>query len=515
MSPRPPLKGWALVLVTFALAMGNFMEVLDTTIANVSVPSIAGNLGVSPNQGTWIITSYAVANAVSVLLTGFLAGRFGQVRIFLGSMVLFTLASLACGFATSFEMLLVSRMAQGGVSGLMVPLSQALLLASYPPARRNVGLAIWAMTVTVAPIIGPILGGWITDNIGWRWIFFINVPVGVAAIFVAWEILHDRESDTRRVPIDWTGLVLIVVWVGALQIMLDKGNELDWFGSGFICLLAATCGGGFVIFLAWELTANHPIVDLRLFRIRSFAAGTGALSLAFAVFFASVVLLPLWLQTQVGYTATWAGLVMAPTGILAVIGAPLVGKNVHRVDARIFTTIAFLIFALASFWRAGFTADADFATYVYPQWIMGIAVALFFTPLISIALGELPPDRVALGSGVLNFCRMSAASFAASLVITLWDHRTARHAVTLVERLGPYDPAYRNAIDAMTGAGFTPAAANVQLAREMANQASVRAIDDIFWASGFAFLSVIVFIWVVHRPKARTAAAPKNHDSSR
>src|SRR6202011_4173255 len=258
----PPLTGSALAIGTIALSLATFMNVLDTSIANLSIPAIAGDLGVSPDQGTWVITSFAVANAISLPLTGWLTQRYGQVRLFTASVLLFVLASLLCAIAPSIELLILFRVIQGAVAGPMIPLSQSLLLSSYPKKNAGTALAMWAMTTLVAPVVGPLLGGWITDNISWPWIFYINVPVGIAAAAVTWAIYHKRETPTARVPVDTVGLGLLVIWVGALQVMLDKGKDLDWFNSSTIIALACVAAVTFAIFLIWELTADHPIVDL-------------------------------------------------------------------------------------------------------------------------------------------------------------------------------------------------------------------------------------------------------------
>ena len=497
-----PLRGLTLALATLALALGTFMEVIDTTIANVAVPHIAGDLGVSPTQATWVITSYAAANAISMLLSGWLAQRFGQVRVFASAVGLFTLASWLCGLSPTFGLLLTFRIMQGGVSGLMVPLSQTLLMASWPKARQGVALAIWAMTVMVAPVLGPILGGWITDSVGWSWIFYINVPFGIAVAWMTRQLLAARETATRRVPIDVGGLGLMIVSVGALQMLLDKGNELDWFGSTLIVALAIVAALGLALFVVWELTEAHPIVNLRLLAIRNFRAGTLAASLGFGVFFGNVVLLPLWLQTQMGYTATWAGLVMAPFGVLAFLLTPLVGKNMARVDPRLFASTAFVIFAASSFWRAGYTPNADYWALTRPQFLQGAGLALFIAPLMSITLGGLAPDQLAFGSGLANFFRNIARSIGTALVTTFWQRREALHHTRLVEGITGHAPQASAALSHLGHAGLPTHEGVARLQADVVHQSTLLAANDIFWISGWLFVLLIGVVWLAHKPAA-------------
>ncbi|MBC7378070.1 MAG: DHA2 family efflux MFS transporter permease subunit, partial [Burkholderiaceae bacterium] len=328
---HPPLEGSARLWGTVALSAATFMNVLDTSIANVSLPAIAGDLGVSPNQGTWVITSFAVANAIAVPLTGWLSQRFGQVRLFVSSVILFVIASWMCGLAPNMTTLIAFRALQGFVAGPMIPLSQSLLLASYPRVLAGLAMAMWAMTTLIAPVMGPLLGGWITDNVSWPWIFYINIPVGIIAAITAWAIYKKRESATYKLPIDTVGLALLVLWIAAMQIMLDLGKENDWFHSPLIITLAVVAVVGFAFFLIWELTDKHPVVELRLFARRNFWAGTLAVSIGYGLFFGNVVLLPLWLQQWMGYTSTDAGMVMAPVGLLALVLSPYVGKTISRV----------------------------------------------------------------------------------------------------------------------------------------------------------------------------------------
>src|SRR6516225_7245040 len=316
--PLPPLEGSARTWGTIALSAATFMNVLDTSIANVSLPAISGDLGVSSTQGTWVITSFAVANAISVPLTGWLTQRFGQVRLFMASIVLFVISSWLCGLAPTLPFLLAARVLQGAVAGPMIPLSQTLLLASYPRAKAPMALSMWAMTTLIAPVAGPILGGWISDNISWPWIFYVNIPVGIVAALATWAIFRNRDSVIKKAPIDMVGLVLLITWVGSLQVMLDKGKDLDWFSSTTIVVLALVAVIALAFFSVWELTAEHPVVDLSLFELRNFTGGTIALSIGYGLYFGNLVLLPLWQQTDIGYTATDAGLVVAPVGFFAI-----------------------------------------------------------------------------------------------------------------------------------------------------------------------------------------------------
>ena len=387
------------------LALGTFMEVLDTSIANVAVPTISGSLGVATSEGTWVISSYSVASAIAVPLTGWLARRVGEVKLFTISVVLFSIASALCGLAHNFESLIGFRLLQGLVSGPMVPLSQTILMRSYPPEKRGLALGLWAMTVIVAPIFGPVMGGYITDNFSWPWIFYINVPIGIFSAAIAFFLLRGHETKTTKQRIDAVGLALLVIGVSSLQMMLDLGKDRDWFGSSFIVTLAIVAAIALAFMFAWEMTEKEPVIDLSLFRDRNFAMGVLITSLGFLAFFGSVVVLPLWLQTVMGYTPGLAGLATAPVGILALVISPILGRNMHRLDLRVVASFAFLVFAFVSHWNSTFTLDTPFNQIVIPRLIQGIGVACFFVPMTTITLSSVPDDRLAGAAGLSNFLR--------------------------------------------------------------------------------------------------------------
>lgn len=498
MVPAP--RGGALVLLTLSLGLATFMNILDTSIANVAIPQIAGNLGVSPNQGSWVITSFAVSTAIAVPLTGWLAKRFGEVRLFCLCTLLFILASWFCGFSNSLGMLIVFRVIQGAVAGPMIPLSQSLLLSNYPPEKRNMANSFWAMIVVVAPIFGPILGGWITDNYTWPWIFYINIPIGLVAVAITWVLINKRETATFKLPIDLIGLILLIVWVGCLQILLDKGSDLDWFNSPVIITLSLISAVAFLFFLVWELTEKNPVVDLKLFLRNNFTVGTFAISTGYFFYFGGIVIFPLWVQTQLGYTATIAGLAAAPIGILAVVFSPIVGRILGKIDLRILASFGFIVFSSVAFWRSSFNTSVTFAQLAWPIFVQGMGVAFFFIPLITLALSGLPDNLVASASGLTNFVRILAGSFGTSLTISFWTHRESLHHTQLTTSLTNYNPTTLQAIAQLQQLGFSHEAALAQLQNMVTNQSYMLATNDFFWVSGYAFLLLIGIIWLARPP---------------
>jgi len=498
---HPPLEGAARVWGTVALSAATFMNVLDSSIANVSLPAISGDLGVSTTQGTWVITSFAVANAIAVPLTGFMTQRFGQVRLFMASVILFMVASLLCGLAPNMTTLILFRALQGFVAGPMIPLSQTLLLSSYPRAKAGLAMAMWSMTTLVAPVMGPLLGGWITDNISWPWIFYINIPVGIVAASITWALYHKRESVTHKVPIDAIGLALLVLFVGSMQLMLDKGKELDWFHSPQIVTMAVVAVVGFAFFLVWELTDKHPVVDLSLFKRRNFWSGAVATAVAYGLFFGNVVLLPLWLQQWMGYTATQAGMIMAPVGMLAIFFSPIVGLTGSKIDPRRYATFSFLVFALVLWMRSNFNTQADFVTIIIPTVIQGIAMAFFFIPLVTITLSGLTPDRIPAASGLSNFLRITAGAMGTSLTTTLWDNRATLHHTQLSETINQGNNAATSAMAGLGSSGFSTEQVLGQMNRIVDQQAYMLATNDIFYASAILFLLLIPLVWLARPQK--------------
>ena len=500
-----PMTGSLLAITSIALALGTFMQVLDTTIANVSIPTIAGNLGVSADQGTWVITSFAVANGVSVPLTGWLMMRYGVVKTFVGSVALFTIASFLCGISWSLPSLIAFRILQGAVSGPMIPGSQALLIMIFPPTQRGVALAIWSMTTLVAPICGPILGGYISDNISWPWIFLINLPVGVICTLICWRNMRSRETATRKVPIDKVGFMLLLVWVGALQVMLDTGKDADWFNSSAIVVELIITIIGFIAWLIWELNEQHPIVDLSLMRSRNFVLATVVSCIGFAVFFGSNLLQPLWLQTRLGYIATWAGLVAAPSGVVAVILTPFAARMMNRIDARWAATASLVAFAISFYLRSKFTTDVDFYALVIPMLVQGVAMSTFFISMVTMALNGVPGSQVPQASGLYNFARITAGSFAASIVTTVWDRLAGLHQTRLSEVMGAQAPPFTSAIQTLQGAGLSAQQALGAVTNQVISQAYLLATVDLFRI--FAWLTVILIPLVWLSKKALSSGA--------
>ena len=492
----------SLVMATIGLSLATFMQVLDTTIANVALPTISGNLGVSSEQGTWVITSFAVSNAIALPLTGWLSRRFGEVKLFLWATILFVLASFLCGISTSMPELVGFRVLQGLVAGPLYPMTQTLLIAVYPPAKRGMALALLAMVTVVAPIAGPILGGWITDSYSWPWIFFINIPIGIFAVMVVRQQLKARPVVITRQPMDYVGLITLIIGVGALQIVLDKGNDLDWFESNFILLGTALSVVALAAFIIWEMTDKHPIVNLRLFAHRNFRIGTIVLVLGYAGFFGINLILPQWLQTQMGYTATWAGLAVAPIGILPVLMSPFVGKYANKFDLRLLAGLAFLAIGLSCFMRADFTNQVDFQHIALVQLFMGIGVALFFMPTLTILMSDLPPHQIADGAGLATFLRTLGGSFAASLTTWIWIRRADQHHAYMSESISAYDPVTRHTLESLGGAS-TPAYA--QMDQILTSQAYMFSTVDYFTMMGWLFMGLILLVWLAKPPFAAKA----------
>ena len=496
-----PLKGGALAMLTLVLSLATFMLVLDSTIANVAIPTIAGDLGASSSQGTWVITSFGVANAISIPITGWLAKRFGEVRLFLISTLLFVLASWLCGISHSLEMLIVFRVLQGAVAGPIIPLSQSLLLNNYPPEKRGMALAFWSMTIVVAPICGPILGGWISDNIHWGWIFFINVPIGLAVVLISWKLLEGRESRISHQPVNTVGLILLALGVGALQLMLDQGRELDWFNSTEIVVLTIIAAVGLIALIIWELTDDNPVVDVSLFKSRNFTVGCVSTSLAFLVYSGTVVLIPLLLQQVYNYTATWAGLAAAPVGLLPILLAPIIGKFGNKIDMRILITVSFMVYALTFYWRAvTFEPEMTFMDVALPQFVQGLAVACFFMPLTTITLSGLPPEKMASASSLFNFLRTLAGSIGTSLTTFIWYNREAVHHTQLTEVINPYNPISQQFFQTMGSFGLSEEQTASYLARQITAQGFIIGANEIFLVSAITFISLVVLIWFAKPP---------------
>ena len=494
-----PMTGSLLAITSIALALGTFMQVLDSTIANVSIPTISGNLGVSTSQGTWVITSFAVANGVSVPLTGWLMMRYGVVKTFVGSVVLFTIASFLCGVSWNLPSLIIFRVLQGAVSGPMIPGSQALLIMIFPATQRGTALAIWSMTTLVAPICGPILGGYISDNISWPWIFLINLPVGVVCSVICWRNMMSRETPTRSVPIDRTGFFLLLTWVGALQVMLDTGKDADWFNSPAIIVEGIIAIIGFAAWLIWELNEEHPIVDLSLMKSRNFVIATLVSCLGYALFFGANLLQPLWLQTRMGYIATWAGLVAAPSGVVAVFLTPFAARLMNRVDARWTASLSLLAFAASFFLRSRFTTDVDFYALIMPMLVQGVAMSTFFVSMVALSLNGVPGHQVPQASGLYNFLRITAGSFAASLVTTWWDNSATMHQSRLSEVMGSGDPAFTAGLQTLRGVGLGATQAVGAVTNQVTNQAYLLATDDIFRIAAGLMVLLLPCVWLTRK----------------
>jgi DHA2 family multidrug resistance protein len=487
-----------IILAGLVLAFSNFMVVLDLTIANVSVPHIAGGLGVSPSEGTWVITSYAVAEAISVPLTGWLAKRFGEVRLFVAGMVGFGLFSFLCGTAPSLGALVAFRIGQGLAGGPIMPISQTLLLRIFPKDKHAMAMGIWSMTTITAPIFGPILGGTISDNWGWNWIFFINVPIAIICSVAAVAVLRKAESETVRMRIDFIGLGLLVAGVAALQMMLDLGREHDWFGSSFIVTLAIVAAVAFAFLIAWELFEGEPIVDLKVFRHPGFTFSVVSLVFTFAVFFSTIVIIPLWLQSSLGYTATWAGYATAWNGVAAVVLAPVAAILSQKMDPRILVSGGILWLAVTSLLRVfWWTSDADFWTLAIPQLIQGAGMPFFFVPLTTLALGAVDEDEVASAAGVMNFLRTMSGAVGTAIGVTMWQNeaQAARSQLTDVMH------GASATMQTLQARGFGVEQSRAFVSQMVDAQATAISTVQMFAMCAVIFVGAATIIWLAPKPK--------------
>jgi MFS transporter, DHA2 family, multidrug resistance protein len=506
-STPPQTNKW---VVALTVILPTFLEVMDTSVVNVSLPHMQGSLSAGVDEVTWVLTSYLVANAIIIPITGWLAGIFGRKRYLIFSIALFTLSSLACGAAPSLEFLVLARILQGLGGGGLQPLSQAILLETFPQKEHGMAMAVFGMGVVLAPILGPVVGGWITDNWTWRWVFYINLPVGFLAVAMAALLIHDPPYIRRaRIHIDSWGLFLITVGLGCLQIVLDKGEREDWFASEFIVTMSIIAVAALILFVIVELRVEHPVVNLRVFKDRTFAVGNLMMFMGFFCLFGSFVLLPLYAQTLMGYTAMWAGLVLGPGGIASLFIMPIGGILMKRgTKPRHLLALGLLTMAFSLWLMSGLNLAADFSSIALPRFLQGFGLGLFFVPLAASTYVNIPREQMGNASGIFNLLRNLGGSFGVAVAATLLSQRSQMHQTFLTERVTPYSPSLREygqhllqLIPGVDPSSLGSTRALAAIYREVLRQANMLAFNDIFWL--FAWLTAILvpMTFLMKRPK--------------
>jgi MFS transporter, DHA2 family, multidrug resistance protein len=511
-------------LVAPTVGLAAFMEVLDISIANVALQHIAGSMAATPDESTWVLTSYLVTNAIILPMSGWLASTIGRKRYFLGCIIGFSITSLLCGLAPSLWLLIVARGLQGITGGGLQPSAQAILSDAFPPQKRGQAFAAYGIAVVFAPAIGPTLGGWITDNFSWRWVFLLNVPVGFFLTLLATRVLTDPPEQVAQrkarlkagIRLDYVGFALLVIGMGALQIVLDKGQEDDWFGSSFITSLIITATFALIAFIVWELRRTDSMVDLHLLKSRNFGTGNLLMFMLGFILLGSTVLVPLFVQTMLGYTATDAGLVISPGGFAIMLLMPVVGNLVARVDPRWLIGFGLVVTSLALFRMTHFDLDIDYSTIAWARIYQSMGLAFLFIPINTVAFLGLPPEKSNNASALINMMRNLGGSFGIAIATTLLARRQQYHQNMLVEHVTPYSSSYDATIQRMQQA-FLSASANAADALQKAQallyatvqkQAAMLSYIDCFWVMGTLFMALVPLVFLMKRPSVGSAAPP-------
>ena len=512
MNPRPtPDRNINKWLVTVSVMLPTLIEVLDTSVANVALKHIQGSMSAGQEEVTWVLTSYLVANAVVIPMSGWLARLLGRKRYLLVSLAVFTASSLLCGAATSLSQLIFFRIMQGVGGGGLQPMSQAILMETFPARQRGLAMAIFGIGVVMGPILGPLVGGYLTEAMSWRWIFYINLPVGIVGAYMIGAFIFDPEYMERRTKgegVDYVGLVLLTVGIGSLQIVLDMGQQEDWFNSDYITTLTVVAGMALAFLVFWELRVARPVIDLRILRNKSFAVGNVVMFLGFFAFFGSIVLLPLYLQNLMGYNAYLAGLVLGPGGALSLVFMPVAGKLTERIDARWLLSGGMLLSAYSLFYMAGFNLHIDFTTAVISRGIQGVAMPFFFVTLAYLTFAYVPRPAMNNASALFNLLRNLGGSFGTAFVTTLLARREQFHHARLAEHMDPSNPVYAQRMDevldklnlVMGSLADHTEAARVVIYNYMRREASAMAFNDAFYIQALMFMGLVAVVWIMKKP---------------
>lgn len=505
----PAVNKW---IVAITVMLPTLIEIIDTSVANVALDHIRGSLSAGIDESAWVLTSYLVSNAIVIPMTGFLARTFGRKRYLLFSVALFTVASFLCGAATSLGMLVAFRVLQGIGGGALQPLSQAILLETFPPREHGMAMALFGVGVMFGPIAGPLMGGYITDLLSWRWIFYVNIPIGLLAMGMIGTFIHDPPylSAAGRPKIDKIGIALLVVWVGALQILLDKGQREDWFQSDLIMILGAVSLVGFVAFIVWEVFATeHPVVDLRAFLNRSFLTGNLMMFVSFLNLMGSIVLLPLFAQILLGYTATLAGLVLSPGGVATLLVMPFVGRFISKGNPKLLLFPGVLVCAFSTWEMSHLSLGADFAALMGPRIWLGVGMGLLFIPLTTLTLSSVPREQMGNATSIYNFLRNLGGSIGVAISTTIFTSRAQLHQSRLVENLTPLDPAFNAAREKATALltvqGVPPEvagnAATGAIYGQVVKQATAMGFADAFLLMAILMAAIAPLVFILKRPR--------------